>query len=87
MKTLLILSHGQATVESGFSINKEIMDTNMKLLTLTSRRRLREHLKHIGGVKNVLITDELYNECEKARKRLVYRVTDIRNTSWCVNYL
>ena len=37
-KNLLLLSHGQASVERGFSINKEISVENMTVQTLISQR-------------------------------------------------
>ncbi|XP_028296859.1 uncharacterized protein LOC114458643 [Gouania willdenowi] len=37
-KKLLILSHGQATVERGFSINKEVESDNLKEDTVVTRR-------------------------------------------------
>lgn len=47
---LLIISHGQATVERGFSFNKEAMNTNMKQHTLISRRLIIDHVQRVSYV-------------------------------------
>ncbi|KAL0146888.1 hypothetical protein M9458_057827 [Cirrhinus mrigala] len=54
VKKLLILSHGQATVERGFSINKEVETCNMDEQTVVAQR---------------LICDHLVNYCATARTR------------------
>jgi len=37
-KLIFCLSHGQSFVERGFSINKELVDTNMKEKSLIAQR-------------------------------------------------
>ena len=37
-KVILVLSHGQSFTERGFSINKEVVDDNMKQKSLISQR-------------------------------------------------
>lgn len=69
VKLCLNLSHGQASVEKGFSINKEVMDTNMKALTLKSKRLMIDHLLDIGGIEQFLVSKELLTACSSARKR------------------
>ena len=63
------MDNGQATVESGFSVNKEVMGTNMQLMTLTSRRLVMDHLKDVGGVANIDLTKKLLDSCNSARSR------------------
>ena len=48
VKLCLILSHGQATVESGFSVNKEILVENQLAETLVAQRRVYDAVKHAG---------------------------------------
>ena len=55
-KKLLLLSHGQASVERGFSLNKEIMVDNMLQHTLIAQRTIVDYLKSVSGVQNVSIT-------------------------------
>ena len=69
LKKLLLLSHGQAAVERGFSINKEISDTNMQTKTLISRRIVKDHIKKVGGLKNVVISKELRQYSQSSRSR------------------
>ena len=65
----LALSHSQAHVERGFSVNKDISTTNMKLQTLIAKRMAADHLSVCGGVENFLITEELRESCKEARTR------------------
>ena len=39
-----MLHNGQATVERGFSLNKEVISTNMGEMTIRSRRMIKVHL-------------------------------------------
>ena len=44
IKLLLTLSHGQASVERGFSNNKSILKTNMSGETVMSKRLIKGHM-------------------------------------------
>ena len=68
-KRLLLLSHGQASVERGFSINKEISVENMTAQTLISQRVIKDHLLNVGGVTKVSLTKELLVSASHARQR------------------
>ena len=68
-KKLLLLSHGQASVERGFSINKEISVENMTVQTLISQRVIKDHLLNVGGVTKVSLTKELLVSASHARQR------------------
>lgn len=52
-KKLLILSHGQATVECGFFINKEVESDNMQEDTVVTRRLVCDYIIQHGGVTKV----------------------------------
>lgn len=69
---LLLLSHGQATVERGFSINKEVEMCNMNEDTIVSQRLICDYVRMCGGVVKVPLTKELLNEVASARNR--YRI-------------
>ena len=43
-KLVFVLSHGQSYVEHGFSVNKELIDTNMKEKSLVARRLFYDKL-------------------------------------------
>lgn len=49
IKCLLVLSHGQAGVERGFSINKEITEYNFKERSVVSLRIIYDHIQASGG--------------------------------------
>lgn len=68
-KNLLLLSHGQASVERGFSINKEISVENMTVQTLISQRVIKDHLLNVRGVTKVSLTKELLVSANHARQR------------------
>ncbi|ROI16565.1 hypothetical protein DPX16_22542 [Anabarilius grahami] len=72
VEKLLLLSHGQATVERGFSINKEVEMCNMNEDTIVSQRLICDYVRMCGGVVKVPLTKELLNECASARNR--YRI-------------
>ncbi|XP_041858035.1 uncharacterized protein LOC121650545 [Melanotaenia boesemani] len=69
VEKLLLLSHGQATVERGFSINKQVEMYNMNEDTVVSQRLICDCVRTCGGVVKVPLTKELLNECSSARNR------------------
>lgn len=68
-KKLLLLSHGQATVERGFSINKEIEADNMKEDTVVAQRMICDFVSVCGGVLKVPLTKELLAASASARSQ------------------
>ena len=46
MKMLLTLSHGQATVERGFSVNKEVLNPNLQEMSLRAIRCIYSSLSN-----------------------------------------
>ena len=59
VKLLLVLSHGQASVERGFSINKEAVVDNLSQRSTVARRVVCDHVRSVGAVLKVSITKEL----------------------------
>ncbi|CAM4639158.1 unnamed protein product [Leuciscus chuanchicus] len=68
-KSLLLLSHGQATVERGFSINKEVETCNLQDRTLESLRLVCDRISSCGGVLKVPLTKELLASASSARSQ------------------
>lgn len=68
-KSLLLLSHGQATVERGFSINKEVETCNLQEETLESLRLVCDRISSCGGVLKVPLTKELLTSASSARSQ------------------
>ena len=69
VRKLLLLSHGQASVERSFSINKKITTQNLSEDTLIAKRAIKDYILHIGGLKNLVITNEILNSVQLARRR------------------
>lgn len=71
VQCLLVLSHGQASVERGFSVNKELMSYNFKERSVVALRTIYGHIQKCGGVLNVTIDQDLRNAAKNASS--VYR--------------
>ena len=56
---LLLLSHGQASVEWEFSVNTEITTSDLMEYILIARRVIKDHVQSVGGLKQLLISKEL----------------------------
>ena len=70
IKMLLILSHGNAFVESGFSVNKDIMVENMLEETLIGLRHIWDYIaRHGGDVKSIEITPDMVRYARSAHSR------------------
>ncbi|CAM4573936.1 unnamed protein product [Leuciscus chuanchicus] len=72
IQRLLLLSHGQATVERGFSVNKEVETCNIKEETVEAHRLVCDQVHAFGGVLKVSLTKELLASVASARTR--YRI-------------
>ena len=68
VKLLLFLSHGQASVERGFSVNKETIADHLSQKALVGWRVICDHVRTVGGVLNVSITKELMQQFPSVEK-------------------
>ena len=68
VKLLLTLSHGQATVERGFSSNKEVMVDNLAQHSLVAQRVIYDHVRSVGGVLCVDFSKELLLSAASGRQ-------------------
>jgi len=59
IRVVLILSHGNAAVESGFSVNSDFLVENLHEESLVAQRRLNDAAKASGGVASVNITKSM----------------------------
>ncbi|XP_049522642.1 uncharacterized protein LOC125945108 [Dermacentor silvarum] len=86
-KIILTLSHGNASVERGFSINKSCLVENQKELSLVAQRIIFDAVSSAGGVASVQLTKRMFQmvrganarwkeELEKTRKE---RADEMRN--------
>ena len=76
----LTLSHGQATVERGFSVNKEVLAPNLQETSLVPMRLVHSSMQAADFVVN----DALLSSCAHGRNRyqmyLVERKADQKRT-------
>ena len=42
--TALVLGHGQAAVEGGFSVKKKVLNVNIHEISITSRKLINDHM-------------------------------------------
>ena len=59
VKQVLILSHSNARLESGFSINKSLLQENMKNESLVAQRIVFDGIQHDGGYLKVNISQDM----------------------------
>ncbi|KAH8020386.1 hypothetical protein HPB51_001019 [Rhipicephalus microplus] len=59
VKIVLCLSHGNSSVERGFSVSKECLVENMKEESLVAQRLVYDEVSAAGGVAKVDVTDKM----------------------------
>ena len=69
VKKILLLSHGQASVERGFSVNKEIAVENLKEESFVAQRYIYDHIVSVGGILKVDLNKQLLLSASAARQR------------------
>jgi len=74
VRTMLVLSHGQASVERGFSVNAQIEVENMTENTFKARRIICDHIEHVGGINKIDITNKklLFSVATARSKYMAY---------------
>jgi len=55
---LLVLSHGQATVERGFSVNKQVETDNLHEESVVAKRAICDYVSYVGGIQHVDVTNK-----------------------------
>ena len=78
VRMLLALSHGQASIERGFSISKSLVCENQKEKSLTARRMIRDHINNVGGVSNFKIDKSVIGHCKASRQRYQFYLDALR---------
>ena len=69
VKLLLLMSHGQATVERGFSVKKEVAVENLTERSFIAQRIIHDHIESVGGLANVQISKQLLMSSAGARQK------------------
>ncbi|XP_060782876.1 uncharacterized protein LOC132890101 isoform X1 [Neoarius graeffei] len=73
---LLLLSHGNASAERGFSINRQIEVENMKEGSYSAQRLVCDHLRSVGGIDNFVVTKALLKSASLARQRYLHHLEE-----------
>ena len=69
-KVIFTVSHGQADIERGFSVNKELLIENMKQKSLVSQRIVCDQLSdYTNQLHKYKIEKKLFLSCKSARMR------------------
>ena len=53
VKKVLLLSHGQASVERGFSVYKNLLSVNMEAKSIISRHIIVDHVRQLGELQTL----------------------------------
>ena len=67
IKFVLVLSHGNAVVESGFSINLDVLVENLKEELAVAQRQVFYGIQSSGGISEVVITPSVMSCLEEKR--------------------
>lgn len=69
-KLVFTLSRGQASVERGFSINKELLTDNLEEVSLISQRMVYDYINESGkSITEIPKCNELLKSCKLSRSR------------------
>ncbi|KAK2155888.1 hypothetical protein LSH36_228g03003 [Paralvinella palmiformis] len=69
VRKVLLVSHGQASVERGFSLNRQIEKDNMSKRMIVALRQIIDYFVLVGGMLKVEITKELLSSASSSRYR------------------
>lgn len=69
VKKILILSHGNAALERGFSVNKECLIDNLLEKSLVAQRIVIDGINNVGGLKNFSVTKRLIQYARNSHSR------------------
>ena len=70
VRILLVLSHSQAAVEIGFSINKLAEEVHLQAETFVAKRIICDHVRYMGGIDQVdVVCRELLLAASSVRQK------------------
>ena len=78
VKHLLLLSHGQASVERGFSVNRQIEVENLHEESVIARRLTCDHIDSVGGIQQVEMSKQLLVSAASGRQRYMAHLDEQR---------
>ena len=77
---MFTLCHGQAAVERGFSVNKELLVENLQQISLISRRLICDYVSDFSKpISGIPLTNEMLKSCRLAHSRYVVALEKKRN--------
>ena len=79
LKYVLVLPHGNADVERGFSVNSSVVTEDrpqLTELTISSLRFVKDYVKNCGSVTNVVISKDMITAARGAHQKYVQRIAD-----------
>lgn len=79
LQKILLLSHGQASVERGFSVNRQVEVENLKQESIVSQRIIIDHVRSVGGILKVDITKGLLLSAASAKQKYNYYLAEQKN--------
>jgi FtsZ-binding cell division protein ZapB len=83
-ESLLVLSHGQASVETGFSINRQVEVDNLDESSFVAQRLICDHVNVIGGIMNFDSSNKkLLVSASSARQTYLASLEDARKIKEC----
>ncbi|XP_071482987.1 uncharacterized protein, partial [Diadema antillarum] len=80
VRMMLILSHGQASIEREFSVNNEVEEVNLQGQSLVSLRAIYDHIKHVGGIDNIKLDKSIMLAASAGRQRYHMYLDDERRS-------
>ena len=75
----MYLSHGNATVESGFSINSDVLVENVLEKSVVAQKQVNDGIHHLGGVLKVDITKSMIKFVNISHSRYHETLKESRN--------
>ena len=79
-KKVLILSHGNGQVESGFAINKDLLNENIKKESLVAQRVVYDGVMQEGEILTVNVNKEMMTEVRKTTSRYQLALEEKKKT-------
>ena len=74
VKIVLILSHGNARVEAGVSINEDMLSENMSEEALVAHRIVYDGVVNSGGLENVKVDREIMKYVDKVYSQYLHHL-------------
>uniref|UniRef100_A0A915IFF2 HAT C-terminal dimerisation domain-containing protein n=1 Tax=Romanomermis culicivorax TaxID=13658 RepID=A0A915IFF2_ROMCU len=78
VKSLLILSHSNATVESGFSINEDLLVENLHQRLIINQQLVYDYIKSEGGLLKLVVSEKMIKSVSGSRTRYQQYLEDER---------